>query len=149
MSEPYSNELGGPPPWFEPVPADLPHNIEAEQALLGAILINNDAVVTVLDFLKPEHFYENVHASIFEAAAGLIQDGRHADPTTLRNAFEHDEALKEIGGAEYLGRLAGAAVTIINAEDYGRLICDLAIRRKLIRLRAVSIYSGSYPAATR
>ncbi|MCH8112882.1 MAG: replicative DNA helicase [Proteobacteria bacterium] len=134
MSEPYSNEAGGPAPWFDDTAAGLPHNIEAEQALLGAILINNDAALTVLDFLKPEHFYENVHARIFETAAGLIQDGRHADPTTLRNAFEHDEALREIGGAEYLGRLAGGAVTIINAKDYGRLIYDLAIRRELILL---------------
>jgi replicative DNA helicase len=111
-----------------------PHNIEAEQALLGAILINNEAFHRVGEFLRPEHFYEPVHARIFEAIVRLINRGQLADPVTLRLMFEEDEDLRELDGAQYLGRLARAAETIINAAEYGRLIHDLALRRGLIRV---------------
>jgi len=111
-----------------------PNNIEAEQALLGAILVNNDIAAQVGSFLTGEDFYEPVHARIFEAANRLIDRGQIANPTTLRAMFEQDEALSDIGGAEYLRRLANAAVTIINAEDYARVIHDLAQRRQLIRI---------------
>jgi replicative DNA helicase len=112
-----------------------PHNIEAEQALLGAILINNEAFHRVADFLRPEHFYEPVHRRIFEAITGLINRGQLADPVMLKVMFDEDDDLRDqLGGAQYLGRLARAAETIINAHDYGRLIHDLALRRGLIRL---------------
>ena len=111
-----------------------PNNLEAEQALLGAILVNNDIAAQVGSFLSAEDFYEPVHARIYEAANKLIDRGQIANPTTLRALFEQDEALSDIGGAEYLRRLANAAVTIINAEDYARVIHDLAQRRQLIRI---------------
>lgn len=110
----------------------LPHNIEAEQALLGAILVNNDALAKVQDFLEPHHFFEPVHGRIYEAALRLIDRGQLASPVTLKSFFERDEALADVGGAQYLARLAGSAVTILNAEDYGRTIYDLGIRRELI-----------------
>jgi replicative DNA helicase len=109
-----------------------PHNIEAEQALLGAILVNNEACDRVSSFLDPSHFFEAVHARIYEAAATLIRAGKLASPVTLKTFFERDETLKEIGGSQYLARLAAAATTIINAEEYGRAIYELAQRRKLI-----------------
>ena len=109
-----------------------PHNIEAEQALLGAILVNNEACDRVSSFLDPSHFFEAVHARIYESAATLIRAGKLASPVTLKTYFERDETLKDIGGPVYLARLAGAATTIINAEEYGRAIYELAQRRKLI-----------------
>ena len=109
-----------------------PHNIEAEQALLGAILVNNEACDRVSSFLDPSHFFEAVHARIYEAAATLIRAGKLASPVTLKTYFERDETLKDIGGPVYLARLAAAATTIINAEEYGRAIYELAQRRKLI-----------------
>ena len=109
-----------------------PHNIEAEQALLGAVLVNNEACDRVSAFLKPEHFFDPLHARLYEAAAALIRAGRPASPVTLKTYFDNDEALAEIGGAPYLARLAASATTIINAEDYGRTIYDLATRRALI-----------------
>ncbi len=109
-----------------------PHNIEAEQALLGAILVNNEACDRVSAFLKPEHFFDPLHARLYEAAAALIRAGRPASPVTLKTYFDNDEALSEIGGAPYLARLAASATTIINSEDYGRTIYDLATRRALI-----------------
>ncbi len=112
----------------------LPHNLEAEQALLAAILVNNEAGNKVSGFLKPEHFFEPVHGRIYEAAVRLIEKGQIATPVTLRGFFERDAALDEVGGPQYLARLAGAAVTIINAEDYARMIHELALRRELIQI---------------
>jgi replicative DNA helicase len=109
-----------------------PHNLEAEQALLGAILVNNEACDRVSAFLTPEHFFEAVHARIFEAAATLIRAGKLASPVTLKSYFDNDATLKEIGGPAYLARLAANATTIINAEEYGRTVYELAQRRKLI-----------------
>jgi replicative DNA helicase len=109
-----------------------PQNLEAEQALLGALLSNNEAADRVTSFLTADHFSEAVHARIYEAATTLIRMGKLATPVTLKNHFENDATLKEIGGAAYLGRLAASATTIINAEEYGRTIYELAQRRKLI-----------------
>ncbi|MAU60531.1 replicative DNA helicase [Parvibaculum sp.] len=122
-----------------------PHNIDAEQALLGAILVNNESYDRVASFLDPIHFFDAVHGRIYEAAAKLITGGHLASPVTLKNFFERDEALAEIGGPAYLARLAGAATTIINAEEYGRTIYDLAIRRELIRV-GTDIHNRAYDA---
>jgi len=111
-----------------------PANIEAEQALLGAILVNNAAYHRVSEFLKPSHFAEGVHGRIFAAIAKLMERGQLANPVTLKNLFDQDGALAEIGGAQYLVRLGASAVTIINAEDYGRTIHDLYLRRQLIEI---------------
>jgi replicative DNA helicase len=111
-----------------------PHNTEAEQALLGAILVNNAAFHRVSEFLLADHFAEAVHGRIFAAIAKLIERGQIANPVTLKNLFDQDGALAEIGGAQYLARLAASAVTIINAADYGRTIHDLYLRRQLITI---------------
>jgi replicative DNA helicase len=124
-------------PLREPNPELLrtpPYNTEAEQALLGAILINNGAHLRVSEFLQPEHFGNAVHGRIFAAIGKLLERGQIANPVTLKNLFDQDGALTEIGGAQYLARLAGAAATIINAEDYGRAVYDLYLRRELISL---------------
>lgn len=111
-----------------------PNNVEAEQALLGAILVNNDAAAAVAGFLSPDHFWEPVHGRIFEHALALIGRGQHATPVTMRSYFEREEALSEVGGAGYLIKLAGSAVGVLNAEDYGRAIFDCHIRRGLMDL---------------
>lgn len=111
-----------------------PNNLEIEQALLGAILVNNFAMEKVSDFLEPQHFYEEVHGRIYDAISKLLERGQSADPGKLKTYFENDEALKDVGGAGYLVRLAGSATTIINAEGYGRTIYDLSLRRDLINI---------------
>ncbi len=111
-----------------------PHNLEAEQALLGAILVNNEAAQKVQGFLMPDHFFEPVHGRIFESVLKLMDKNQIADPVKLKPYFENDEALTDVGGAQYLVRLAASAATIINAEDYGRTIYDLATRRSLIQI---------------
>jgi len=111
-----------------------PHNFEAEQALLGAILVNNEACDRVSSFLKSEHFYDALHGRIYDHAAKLIWAGKRATPITLKTFFQGDEPVGELTVPQYLGRLAANATTIINAEDYGRTIYDLAIRRNLIQI---------------
>ena len=112
-----------------------PHNIDAEQALLGAILVNNEALDRVASFLAVEHFYDPLHGQIFETAGKLIQAGKQATPITLRTFFEHSEPIDQnLTVPQYLGRLAVNATTIINARDYGRTIYDLAVRRQLISI---------------
>jgi replicative DNA helicase len=111
-----------------------PHNFEAEQALLGAILVNNEACDRVSSFLKAEHFFDALHGRIYDHAAKLIWAGKRATPITLKTFFQGDEPVGELTVPQYLGRLAANATTIINAEDYGRTIYDLAVRRNLIQI---------------
>jgi replicative DNA helicase len=110
-----------------------PHNIEAEQALLGAILVNNEAHDRVSGFLEAEHFYDPLHQQIYETAAKIITSGKQATPITLKTFFDKAEPIDAgLTVPQYLGRLAANAATIINARDYGRTIRDLATRRQLI-----------------
>ena len=109
-----------------------PQNVEAEQALLGAILVNNEAFYRVSDFLEPTHFFEPVHRRIYEVAGELIRANKIANPVTIKTFLPADLAIGDINLAQYLARLAAEATTIINAEDYGRTVYDLAIRRSLI-----------------
>jgi replicative DNA helicase len=123
-----------------------PHNIEAEQALLGAILVNNEAYHRVASYLRAEHFFEPVHARIFERCVETIGRSQLADPVTLKRLFEEDEALRELDGARYLRNLAQAADTIVNAGDYGRIIHDLALKRGLIRMGEEAVNRAFDPA---
>ena len=110
-----------------------PHNLEAEQALLGAILVNNEAIAPVSSFLEPHHFFDPLHQQIFETAAKIIHAGKNATPITLRTFFERAEPISpNLTVPQYLGTLTANATTIINAEDYGRTVYDLATRRALI-----------------
>ncbi|MFU0503423.1 replicative DNA helicase [Pseudaminobacter sp. NGMCC 1.201702] len=115
-----------------PLYREAPNNIEAEQALLGAILVNNDAFYRVSDFLKASHFYEPLHRKIFEVAGELIRMGKMANPVTIKTFLPAEEKVGDMTVAHYLARLAAEAVTVINAADYGRAIYDLATRRALI-----------------
>ncbi|MBA3449203.1 MAG: replicative DNA helicase [Pseudaminobacter sp.] len=115
-----------------PLYREAPNNIEAEQALLGAVLVNNDAFYRVSDFLKAGHFYEPLHRKIFEVTAELIRMGKMANPVTIKTFLPSDEKVGDMTVAHYLARLAAEAVNVINASDYGRAIYDLATRRALI-----------------
>jgi replicative DNA helicase len=112
----------------------LPHNIEAEQQLLGVILTNNDVYDRIAALVRAEHFFDPVHARIFEIAAARIQKNTLASPVTLKAFLEDDPGLRELGGPSYLARLAGAAISAFAARDYAQMIYDLAVRRELIAL---------------
>ncbi|MBV8754797.1 MAG: replicative DNA helicase [Hyphomicrobiales bacterium] len=115
-----------------PLYRTAPHNIEAEQALLGAILVNNEAFYRVSDFLEPRHFFEPVHQNLYEITGSLIRVGKIANPVTLKTFLPADVDIAGLTVSQYLARLAAEATTVINAEDYGRTIYDLSIRRSLI-----------------
>lgn len=109
-----------------------PQNVDAEQALLGAILVNNEAFYRVSDFLQPDHFFEPVHRRVYQVAGELIRANKVASPVTIKTFLPADMAIGDINLSQYVARLAAEATTILNAEDYGRSIYDLAIRRALI-----------------
>src|SRR6201997_289713 len=129
-----SNVLKLAPEAGTPAFRTAPHNIEAEQSLLGAILVNNDAFYRVSDFLEAKHFFEPIHQTIFETASSLIRMGKVATPVTLKTFLPADTDLGGLTVGQYLARLAAEATTIINAQDYGRTIYDLSLRRDLIMI---------------
>ncbi|MBT9382486.1 replicative DNA helicase [Pseudooceanicola sp. CBS1P-1] len=112
----------------------MPHSVEAEQQLLGAILTNNDIYDRIAQIINAKHFYDPVHARIFEVAAARIARNNLASPVTLKAFLADDEGLKELGGPAYLAKLAGAAVSSYAARDYAQMIYDLAVRRELMKL---------------
>ncbi|MFL5281760.1 MAG: replicative DNA helicase [Rhodopila sp.] len=109
-----------------------PSNLQAEQALLGALLANNKAYERVSEFLAPEHFADPIHGRIYQAIQRRVEAGQLADAVTLKAEFEHAGILEEVGGTAYLTQLLTAMVGIINAGDYGRAIHDAWLRRQLI-----------------
>jgi replicative DNA helicase len=129
-----SNVLKLAPDAGTPAYRSAPHNIEAEQSLLGAILVNNDAFYRVSDFLEPKHYFEPIHQTIYETAGSLIRMGKVATPVTLKTFVPADTDIGGMTVGQYLARLAAEATTIINAQDYGRTVYELALRRDLIRI---------------
>ena len=111
-----------------------PHNIEAEQALLGALLVNNDSYDRIASIVNESHFYDPVHARIFEVASARIQKNALASPVTLKPFLEDEPGLAELGGPAYLVRLAGAAISLFAVKDYAQMVYDLAVRRNLIEI---------------
>ena len=117
-----------------PSPATTPHNLEAEQALLGAVLFDNAAYERLGDQLQARHFYEPFHGRLYAAMEDHIRKGLLAEPIVLMERFKHDPGFNELGGLRYLADLVDRAPPAANAGDYGRVIYDLALRRELIRL---------------
>ena len=116
-----------------------PSNLQAEQALLGALLSNNKAYDRVSEFLQPEHFADPVNGRIYAAIARRRENNQIADAVTLKAEFEHSGVLDEVGGTAYLAQLLTAMVGIINVGDYGRAIRDAWLRRQLIDLGEVVV----------
>jgi len=113
-------------------PRTIPQNLEAEQALLGALLVYNDGVSMIRDIVRPEDFYIPVHGRIFEAIAVHNDRGLSSTPVNLMNYFRSENVLVDVGGIKYLARLAASAVTITAIKDYATEIADCAMRRKIL-----------------
>lgn len=111
-----------------------PHNMEAEQALLGSILFDNAAYERLTDKLQGRHFYEPFHSRLFEAMEDYIRKGQLAEPIVLMERFRRDPAFEELGGLRYLADLVDRAPPGANAGEYARVIYDLALRREVIRI---------------
>jgi replicative DNA helicase len=116
----------------EPGTQSLPQNVEAEAALLGALMIDNRLVEDVQLKLRPDHFFEPLHGRVYEAILRMTDANRVANPVTLRPLFEADEAIKEVGGPAYLAQLTGSGAAVIGARDFAQQIYDLALLRALI-----------------
>ena len=112
----------------------LPYDVDIEQALLGAILIDNYSLERASTVLKPEHFYDPLHQRLFEAIERMWAKGHAVTPLTLKAAMEQDAGLAEVGGQAYLVSLARAAPALPNVKDYARILADLAMRRELIHI---------------
>lgn len=113
---------------------DLPHNTEAEQGLLGMLLLDNMHMENVGDLIRFDHFYHPPHQKIFTAIEKMIERGMEAKHTTLKDYFEKDEGLQSVGGASYLAELAQEVPLLNNVNDYAQIIYDCYLRREIIRL---------------
>jgi replicative DNA helicase len=109
---------------------EAPHNLQIEQALLGAVLVNNDLLNVINTDLKPESFYAGVHGKIFEVIQRFHNKGQVANPVTLSHYFAQNDEVED----QYLAGLAAAAITVIDAKDYADILIDLAMKRELIRI---------------
>jgi len=126
----------------------VPYDIDIEQALLGSILVDNQALERVGALLKPEHFYDPLHARIFETMEHAFERGSFVlTPLTLNAAMKADPGLVEVGGVAYLAGLTSAAPAMPNVRDYARILHDLAVRRTLIRI-GEDIVNTAYEAPT-
>ncbi|MBP7190447.1 MAG: replicative DNA helicase, partial [Rickettsiaceae bacterium] len=110
----------------------VPANVQAEQMLLGAVMINNEVLNRVGEFLRSEHFYEPIHQKIYAAINAIIDKGISASPVSLKSMLSNDSQFEQVGGSEYLSKLATISMSVINAYDYGKIIYDLALKRNLI-----------------
>jgi replicative DNA helicase len=120
-----------------------PYNIDAEQIILGALLNNNETLNKVADFLLPKHFYEPLHQRIFEAIMSYTDKGIRADIITLKNKFEADEAMQELGGVNsYLGTLSALATGLVGIRDYAQIVYNLYISRSLIEIAEETLESS-------
>ena len=121
-------------PSMEFAPKTLPTNLEAEQAVLAAVLLNNRALERVSEFLRPDHFTHPSHQEIYKLAEKQFAAGIPFDLITARNYLEQRGVLESVGGAEYLAQLAAAGAGVVNVEQYGRIVYENALRRELISL---------------
>src|SRR5215204_1334894 len=110
----------------------LPQNVEAEAALLGALMIDNRLVEDVQLKLKPLHFFEPLHGRIYESILRLTDKNMVANPVTLKPLFDADEAMRQVGGPSYLAQLTGSGAAVIGARDFAVQIYDLALLRALV-----------------
>jgi len=111
-----------------------PSNIEAEQALLGSILVNNDIIDEVANLVSSNIFYDPAHVKIYEVIESLNNKGMIANPITLKNFFEKDDMLNEVGGTEYLVKLTRFSGSVKQAIDYAKIIHEMYLRRELVQI---------------
>ena len=111
-----------------------PSNLEAEQALLGSILVNNDIIDEVSTIVNSSIFFDPAHIKIYEVIESLNNKGMIANPITLKNFFERDNMLNEVGGTEYLVKLTRFSSSAKQAVDYAKIIHEMYLRRELVQI---------------
>jgi len=113
---------------------NMPCNIEAEQAVIGSVLVSNDIYDEINPIIDSEKFFDPIHAKIFDTIANLISKGLLANPITLKNHFENNQGLKELGGQEYLIKITKFSTSVKQAIDYANIVQEMHVRRELIKL---------------
>ena len=113
-----------------------PHSLEAEVSVLGALLLDKNAIVSVAEFLHSDHFYDAKHSSIFEAMLSLYEAREPIDVVTVGEHLKKQKRLKEVGGATYLAELVNRVPTSAHVEHYGKIVKDQAIKRALMQAAA-------------
>lgn len=127
-----------------------PHSLEAEASVLGALLLDKNAIVNVAEFLRPTHFYDDKHSSIFEAILELYEAREPIDVLTVSERLKQRKALKEIGGVSYLAELVNRVPTAAHVEHYGKIVKDASTKRSLMKAAARLVelsLDDSLPAA--
>ena len=112
----------------------LPCNIEAEQALIGSILVSNEIYDEVSSIIDKQKFFDPIHIKIFDTIEKLISKGLLANPITLKNFFENNEGLKELGGQEYLIKITKYSTSVKQTIDYANIVHEMHVRRELIKI---------------
>ena len=112
----------------------LPSNIEAEQALIGSILVNNDIIDEISNIVDHKNFYDPLHSKIYNLIENLHNKGMIANPITLKNSFENDAALSEIGGTEYLVKLTRFSSSVKQSIDYAKIVHEKFVKRELVQI---------------
>ena len=112
----------------------LPSNIEAEQAVIASILVSNDIYDEISPILNPQKFFDPIHVKLYETIEKLISKGLLANPITLKNHFENNEGLKELGGQEYLIKITKFSTSVKQAIDYANIVQEMHVRRELIKI---------------
>ena len=112
----------------------LPSNIEAEQALIGSILVNNDIIDEISNIVNHKNFYDPLHSKIYNLIENLHNKGMIANPITLKNSFENDAALSEIGGTEYLVKLTRFSSSVKQSIDYAKIVHEKFVKRELVQI---------------
>ena len=110
----------------------LPSNIEAEQSLIGSVLVNNDIIDEISNIVNAGKFFDPIHRKIYEVIENLNNKGMIANPITLKNYFENDTGLSEVGGVDYLVKLTRFSSSIKQAIDYAKIIHEMYVKRELI-----------------
>ena len=121
----------------------LPNNIEAEQAIIGSILVSNEIFDEVSPIINNSKFYDPIHQKIFAAIENLISKGMLANPITLKNYFENDKNLIELEGHEYLVKVTKFSTSLRQAIEYAKIIYDMYVRRELIKISEATIDNAS------
>ena len=112
----------------------MPCNIEAEQAVIGSLLVSNDIYDEISPVLDPQKFFDPIHVKLYETIEKLISKGLLANPITLKNHFENNEGLKELGGQEYLIKITKFSTSVKQAIDYANIVQEMHVRRELIKI---------------
>jgi replicative DNA helicase len=122
---------------------EMPCNIEAEQAVIGSILVSNDIYDEISPIIDSQKFFDPIHTKIYETIEKLISKGLLANPITLKNYFENDEGLKELGGQEYLIKITKFSTSIKQAIDYANIVQELHVKRELIKISESVLHQAS------